>query len=177
MKIVKQILIGLGILLALLLLVAAFLPKSLSLSETIVIRKPQKEVMDYLKVLKNQDAFSEWVKADPNLHPEITGTDGTVGAKQSWNSKIDDVGEGNQTITALTESRMDVDIEFIRPMKGKAKAGNILKPISEKETELTVTFFMEANWPFNLMANTMGRYFVGKTEKQNLLNIKQILEK
>jgi hypothetical protein len=47
-----------------------------------------------MRIFKNQEQFSEWIKADPNLHPTITGRDGAVGAKQSWNSPVKDVGAG-----------------------------------------------------------------------------------
>lgn len=72
----------------------------MSVSET--INKPKQQVYDYVKTLRNQTQYSEWVKADPNLNPEIIGTDGTVGAIQRWDSKNDnigeDVGQGEQEI-------------------------------------------------------------------------------
>ncbi|MBK6825169.1 MAG: SRPBCC family protein [Saprospiraceae bacterium] len=125
MNIVKKIVVVIAFIIALPLVAALFVPKQYTVSVSETINKPKKEVYDYLVLLKNQEEYSEWVKADPNLHPTISGIDGTVGAKQSWNSRDDNVGEGEQTITALTEDRIDVDIKFIRPFKSHAKAANI----------------------------------------------------
>ncbi len=176
MNIVKKILSGILILLVLLAIIAAFLPKDYSASTTTTINKPKSVVMDYIKILKNQEQYSIWVMADPNLKPEITGIDGTVGAKQSWNSTSNEVGEGSQTITALTDDRMDVDLHFVRPMKGEAKASNILKAIDSTHTELTSEFYGTNKWPFNIM-NFFGKKMIIDAETKNLKNIKDILEK
>lgn len=113
-------------------------------------------------LLKNQEEYSEWVKADPNLHPTISGIDGTVGAKQSWNSRDDNVGEGEQTITALTEDRIDVDIKFIRPFKSHAKAANIFKALNENQTEVISEFYAKEIYPLNLMSYLFGRGMIKK---------------
>ncbi|MBK7880939.1 MAG: SRPBCC family protein [Saprospiraceae bacterium] len=177
MKILKTVSLILVIIIALPLIVAIFIPRQYTVSVSETINKPKKEVYDYLVMLKNQEEFSEWVKADPNLHPVITGVDGTVGAKQSWNSKDDNVGEGEQTITKLTDDRIDVDIKFIRPFEGNAKAANIFKVINENQTEVISEFYADEKYPLNLMSYLFGRGMIKNTEIKNLKNVKQILEK
>ncbi|HQX45124.1 MAG TPA: SRPBCC family protein [Saprospiraceae bacterium] len=177
MNIVKKIVVVIAFIIALPLVAALFVPKQYTVSVSETINKPKKEVYDYLVLLKNQEEYSEWVKADPNLHPTISGIDGTVGAKQSWNSRDDNVGEGEQTITALTEDRIDVDIKFIRPFKSHAKAANIFKALNENQTEVISEFYAKEIYPLNLMSYLFGRGMIKKTEIQNLKNIKQILER
>lgn len=177
MKILKKIFIVLVSIIALLLIVALFVPKKYTVSVSETINQPQPVVQAYLALLKNQEQFSEWVKADPNLHPTIEGLDGTVGATQRWNSKDNNVGEGSQTITAITADRMDVDLLFIRPFKGNAKAAHIYKSISANQTEVITEFYANESYPLNLMSYFFGRKMVEKIETQNLKNIKQILEK
>ena len=176
MNIVKKIVVVIAFIIALPLVAALFVPKQYTVSVSETINKPKKEVYDYLVLLKNQEEYSEWVKADPNLHPTISGIDGTVGAKQSWNSRDDNVGEGEQTITALTEDRIDVDIKFIRPFKSHAKAANIFKALNENQTEVISEFYAKEIYPLNLMSYLFGRGMIKKNEIQNLKNIKKILE-
>lgn len=176
MKILKRILVGIIGLIALLLIVALFTPKQYTVSVSETINRPKAEVMAYVTILANQEQYSEWVKADPNLHPQIIGTDGTVGAIQKWNSKDDNVGEGQQQITALTEDRMDVNLDFIRPFEGHAKAANIFKAVSDNQTEITAEFYEHAKFPMNLMSYFIGRKMIEETQKKNLHNIKTILE-
>lgn len=176
MRILKNILLGIVGFVALLLIVAIFVPIKYIVSVTETINRPQQEVFDYIKILDNQKEYSVWVLADPELKPEIIGQDGTIGAIQKWNSKIDDVGEGEQEITSLSPNRIDVDLRFKRPFEGKAKASNILKAITENQTEVTAEFYGDEAYPFNLMFYLFGRKMIADSERQNLQNIKKILE-
>lgn len=176
MKILKRIGIALIILLALPFIIALFIPRTYTVSVSETINQPKQVVFDYVRILNNQKKYSVWVMADPNLNPEISGTDGTVGAIQKWNSKIDDVGEGEQEITSLTMDRMDVDLRFKRPFKGEAKAANIFQEVSENQTILTSEFYSNDSYPMNLPSYIFGRSMMKKAQTQNLQNIKRILE-
>lgn len=176
MKILKFLAIGICGLVAILLLIAAFVPKQYTVSEKIVINKPKQVVYDYVKILKNQEQFSEWAKIDP---PSLkySGIDGTVGAMQTWDSQNKDAGAGSQKITALTPDRMDIDLEFIRPFKSSAKAANIFRAVNDSTTELTSEFYANDAWPMNLMGYFFAKGMIAETEKKNLQNAKGILEK
>ncbi|MDI1233288.1 MAG: SRPBCC family protein [bacterium] len=176
MKILKKILIIVLCLVALPFVVALFIPYKYTVSVTETIHQPRQVVFDYIRMLKNQKDYSIWVMSDPNMLPVITGTDGSIGAKQNWNSKLDNVGEGEQEIVALTPDRMDVDLRFVRPMKSEAKAANILKSISETETQITSEFYSDSKYPMNLPSYIFGRKYIREAQAQNLKNIKKILE-
>ncbi|MES2574776.1 MAG: SRPBCC family protein [Bacteroidota bacterium] len=176
MKVLKKILIVLGILIAIPLIAALFVPKKYTVSVSTTINKPGQVVYDYVRILKNQEQYSEWLKPDPNLHPTITGVDGTVGAKQIWDSKNDDVGAGEQTITNLSPERMDIDLKFLRPFEGHSKAANIFKAVTGNQTILTSEFYADEKYPLNLMSYLFGRPMIEETQSKNLKNIKEILE-
>ena len=61
MKIIKRIFLFLGILVLILLVVALFIPCEYTVSHTVTINKPQKEVYEYAKMLQNQKEWSVWV--------------------------------------------------------------------------------------------------------------------
>jgi hypothetical protein len=176
MKILKYVGFALLIIIALPFIVALFIPKSYTVSVSETINKPQQAVYNYVRMLDNQKNYSIWVMQDPSLNPEIIGTDGTVGAIQKWNSKLDDVGEGEQEITSLSPERMDVDLRFKRPFKGTAKAANIFTAISENQTLVTSEFYSNDRYPFNLPSYLFGRKMMRESQVKNLENLKHILE-
>lgn len=60
MNIFKKYLINFGVLVAIPLLVAAFVRKEYVVEREIIINKPKNEVFDYLKQIKNQADYSQW---------------------------------------------------------------------------------------------------------------------
>lgn len=176
MKIVKKIIIGILAFIVLLLVVALFVPNDYTVSVSTVINKPKSEVFDYVKNIKNQEKYSIWMMEDPNIVMKYEGTDGTVGFKASWNSKDDNVGEGSQQITAVSDERIDVDLHFERPMKGDDKAATIVEAISENQTKVTSEFYGHSTYPINLMS-LIGKKIITDAQTENLANLKKILEK
>lgn len=176
MKILKNLLYLILGLIIVALIAAAFLPKSYTVVVSETIKQPKTVVYDYLKLFGNQKEYSEWIKPDPNLVPVITGTDGTVGSKSSWKSENSDVGEGSQTITAMTDNQINLDLEFIAPMEGKAKVINKFESQDSTSTKVTVEFYSDAPYPMNLLSILVGKPMIEKTEKQILKNVKDILE-
>src|SRR4030095_17130270 len=88
------ILIVVAGLIALLLILALFMKKEHNVKREIVINAPPQKVFDFLRLLKNQDQFNKWAKADPDRKWEYKGTDGTVGFIISWSgNKKAGVGE------------------------------------------------------------------------------------
>lgn len=60
MKIVKKILIGVAVLIALPLIAALFIKSDYALEREITINKPKQDVYEYVKFLKNQNHYSTW---------------------------------------------------------------------------------------------------------------------
>jgi hypothetical protein len=177
MKILKRIGLVLLSLIAIVLIAGLFIPKKYTVSVKTTINKPKQQVYDYVKILANQKAYSEWMKPDPNVRVAYTGQDGTVGAKQAWASKVDDVGEGEMTIVAMNADRIDMDLKFVKPYSGNSKAANIFKAINDSTTEITNEFYADESYPMNIPSYIFGKSMIEKKHTQNLANIKAILEK
>ena len=100
MQILKKILIGLLAIVAFLLVVALFLPKTYTVSESVTINQPKQRVFEYAKSLKNQEQYSVWVMSDLGS-VSYKNPDSAVGAIQMWNSKdpeVHDAGVDNVDI-------------------------------------------------------------------------------
>jgi len=71
----------------------------------VTINAPAKTIYPYVSSLKAMDAWSPWAEMDPNMINTYEGTDGTVGAVNSWSSEVKDVGVGSQKITKLDPNK------------------------------------------------------------------------
>nr|MBP6455328.1 hypothetical protein [Chitinophagaceae bacterium] len=139
MKILKYLLLSIILILGIALIAAAILPKQYTISESIIIKNPLDSVYNYVRFLDNQKDYSVWILNDKTTKIKITGIDGEIGATQSWVGE--ESGEGSQTITGLTKSKMEVDLTFIKPFPGKQKAANLFEMIDSSSTKLTSEFY------------------------------------
>ncbi|AWA30165.1 hypothetical protein HYN48_08760 [Flavobacterium magnum] len=175
MKILKKILLVIAVLAGLLLVVAAFLPAHYTVVKTGEVNRPKQQVFDYIKSLKNQEQFSVWVMKDSKIQLVYTGVDGTVGSSVSW--KSEEMGEGSQTIAALSDNKVDIDLNFIKPMQDQPKASMQVDEVDAGRSKITYTFSGDAPYPVGRLMSIIGRQFIGDAYEQNLTNIKKNLEK
>lgn len=94
---IKKVLLGIAALIVLLVVCVAILafvaPTDFRVQREIVINKPNAEVFEYAKYLKNQNDWGPWFKKDPAMEQHFKGTDSTVGFVSHWSSQSDEVGE------------------------------------------------------------------------------------
>ncbi len=175
----KKILIGVAVVVSLPLIIALFTKKDYSLEREIIIAKPRQEVFNYIKLLKNQDHYSKWVMMDPKSRKTYKGTDGEVGFAAAWDSDNKNVGQGEQTISNIVDGqRMDLDLHFIKPFDGRAKAYMITESVSETQTKVKWGFSSSMKYPLNFMLLVMNmEKMLGDDISEGLGNLKKELEK
>lgn len=175
MKVLKILLIIIAVLIILPLIAALFVSNDYYVERSIVINKPRPEVFDYVSKLKNQEKYSVWVMADPNMKQEFIGTDGTVGFENTWNGN-EEVGEGSQKITAIVPNeRVDVTMHFIRPFEDYMDGSTITKD-TVGGTKVVNIVKGKSGYPTNLM-NPFLDGMIGPDMEKNLSNLKNVLEK
>src|SRR5258708_264432 len=119
MSILITILVIIASLIALVLIIALFIKKDYAVIRQVTINKPKQDVFNYIKYIKNQDDYSVWVKMDPNMKREFSGTDGTVGFVSAWDSTNKKAGKGEMEIKKIKEGeRVDMGLHFIKPFEG-----------------------------------------------------------
>lgn len=178
MKILKWILIVIGILIAIPLLVALFLPKDYSVQREVIINKPKDLVFAYAKSLKNQNNWATWNQMDPNQKNEYKGEDGTVGFIHSWVGNPDNVGSGEQEITKITEGeRIDFELRFTIPFESTSPAWITTETSGENQTKLTWGMSGTMPYPMNFMQVFMSMEdMIGTEYEKSLAKLKEILE-
>jgi hypothetical protein len=145
--------------------------------KSIVISRSSEEVFNYLKLTRNQDNFSVWNKADPNMNKRYQGTDGTVGFVYGWDSTIKNVGAGEQEITGIQEgASIDYEVRFLRPMENTAKIRFIITGSGSAATKVTWSFDSPSKFPFSLFS-PIFKWMLGKDLSKGLVNLKALLER
>jgi len=165
-------------LVAIILLIAAFVKKDYAVERSITLNMPKQVVYDYVKYLKNQNTFSVWAKIDPTMKVEYRGTDGTVGFVSAWDSPVKQAGKGEQEITKMEEGkRIDYEIRFLEPMKSTDYAYIVFDSVNDSTTNVAWGFFGKMKYPMNTMLLFMDMdKMLGKDLDGGLHNLKAILE-
>ncbi|MCX6319151.1 MAG: SRPBCC family protein [Bacteroidetes bacterium] len=176
MSILIIILSIIGSIIALFLIIAAFVKKDFSYQREIIISRSVPDVFAYVRRLKNQEHYSVWVMRDPAVKLVYTGTDGEVGATSAWESKDKHVGVGEQEIKKIIENQsLEMEIRFKKPFQDTNNARTTVEAV-EGGTRVTNCFYGTNAYPRNIM-NLVMEKMVGKDLQQNLVNLKQELEK
>ncbi|MFN0034397.1 MAG: SRPBCC family protein [Saprospiraceae bacterium] len=177
MKILKKILVALGILIAIPLIVALFMSKDYKVAREITINKPKQEVFDYVKYLKNQNNYSTWNMMDPKMKQTYTGTDGAVGFVSAWESEV--MGNGEQEIKKITEGeRIDAELRFKGMFASTSPAFMTTEAVSDSTTKVKMGMSGHMAYPMNFMQVFMSmEEMIGTEYEKSLANLKGILEK
>ena len=175
MKFLKGLGIVVLLLVALILIMAAFVSKDFKIEREVVINKPTPVVFDYIKYLKNQDQFSYWAMQDPGMKKEYKGTDGTVGFTAAWNGEK--MGVGEQEIKAIQQNaKVDYELRFKKPMEATNTAYLATEALGASQTKVKWALMGHSNYPMNIMNLVMK----GTLENQlqtGLDNLKKLMEK
>ena len=177
MKILRILLTIIGSIVALLLITALFVSKDMNYQQSVTINAPMETVWENVNSLADLDKWSPWNEKDPNMKKSMSGTDGTVGAKQSWESDKEDVGVGSQTITKLEPSHtMLTELKFMEPWESEAQSFVKLEA-DGSGTKATWGFESQMPYPMNLMGLFMDMEDqIGPDYKKGLNKLKALCE-
>lgn len=161
----------------LLLIVALFVRKGYTVYREVTIAKPVPEVFGYIRLLKNQDHYSKFVQADPDMQKIFKGVDGTEGFIYGWNGNKK-AGEGEQEIKKIVDGKqIDTEIRFVRPFAGIANATMTTQRIQADHTKVQWSFRSEMKYPMNVTLLFMDiEKFLGSDLEISLANLKRNLE-
>lgn len=149
----------------------------MKIEKSVKVKNSPGVVYEYLKFTRNQDNFSVWNMADPNMKKSYEGTDGTVGFIYRWDSAVKNVGAGEQEITAMENGKsIDYAIRFSRPMKNTGKTKFQITGSADGYTSVDWIFDSPSKFPMSLFSPIFKR-MLGKDLEKGLQNLRVILEK
>lgn len=163
---------------ALLLIAALFTKKEYSITRSVTIAKPREEVFNYIRYLKNQEAYSKWVMTDPDKKIDTKGSDGSVGFVYAWDGNKQ-AGKGEQEIMSIIPNeRMDVEVRFIKPFEGVASTPMVTESVGSDQTKVTWGMVSSMKYPMNIMLVLLNlERGLAKDLEISLSNLKRILER
>lgn len=175
----KKLLIACGVLAAIVVVVAivvATRPADFRVTRSITIAAPPPAVFALINDLQKWEAWSPWMKLDPNAKSTFEGPTAGRGAAMKWVGN-NQVGEGKMTIT---ESRMNeavrLHLEFYKPMAGTSDAEFTFQP-QGSDTVVTWTMTGKNNFIAKAMCLFMDMdKMVGGQFEQGLASIKSVAE-
>ena len=178
MKILKKIGLGIVALIAIVLFAGLFISRDFSFEKSITINAPIDAVWENTNSLADLDRWSPWADYDPNQKHELFGTDGTVGAKKTWDSEVENVGKGSQTIVKMEAPTLfETFLSFEKPFKSEAKGFVKLKPDGSDKTIVSWSFESEMPYPMNIMKLFMNMdESIGKDFNIGLSKLKKLCE-
>lgn len=160
--------------------IALFSKNKYTLTRNIVINKPKEEVFAYIKLNRNQQAYSKWLSLDPNTKIQFKGAaDGTPGAILTFASKNKKTGTGEWEIKNIADGeKVDFELRFLEPFVFTANGSFLTQSVAEQQTKVTWTYNSGMDWPMNFMLLFLDMdKLVGNDIQESLTKVKSNLER
>lgn len=172
----KKILLGIAILLAAVLVIAAFQPDEFSLERRTTINATPDSVFAHINDFHQWDAWSPWAKLDPNMVTTYGGPPSGVGSVYEWKGNSD-VGSGRMTITESTPvSKVVIALDFLEPIEANNTTTFTLTP-NGSGTDVSWTMAGKSNYLSKLMTTFVSmEKMVGPDFEKGLAQLKTAVE-
>lgn len=170
------ILLGIVLLIAIILIVAATKPNTVHYERSAVMNAPPDRILAQIDDFHAWRAWSPWEKLDPDMKREYSGAPKGVGAKYRWSGN-NKAGEGHMTITEVTPDLVQLDLHFIKPWEAQC----LTRFRTTREGNATrLTWTMDG--PNTFMGKIFGLFvnmdrMIGKDFETGLAGIKTQAEK
>ena len=181
MSLIKRILWGVAALLLLLILVSFFLPGTVHIERSKVIKAPPATVFSLVNNLRTYDDWMPWNRKDPGMQQTFGDKDAGAGASYSWTSTDKEVGNGTLTITeSVPDQKVLTSLDF--GDMGTSIGGWVLSP---QDSGTRIVWYMDSKMTGkNIFHSLVGKYMglfmdkmVGPDFEQGLDSLKSISER
>lgn len=174
MKIVKVLVWVLVALVGVFLIAAAFLPKSMNFSRSVVITKPPSAIYQVVADYHSWKKWSHWSKMDPTQKESISGPDKQVGSTMAWVG--DKTGTGSMTIISAENGKtLKHQMVFLKPQSNTAWASFAFEPVAGG-TKVTWDFQGNAPYPVGRWMCLIMAPMIGRAYEASLADLKTLLE-
>lgn len=173
---IKKVLIGLVLVIALLFGYASTLPSEMKISRELLIRAKPEAIYPYINHSRKMNEWMPWSESDPEAKMLYSGPELGIGSTTSWDSK-GNMGTGQAVIVESIPNRsVKTQLTYTKPMKMEQLAEVSLTP-AEGGTVV--------RWSVNGHSPLISRIFcifmdvdktVGGEFEKGLANLKRIVE-
>lgn len=153
-------------------------PSSYRVERSAVINAAPADVFGHVYDFSKWQAWSPWIKLDPNAKVTFEGPSSGPGAIMHWAGN-EKVGRGAMAITqARPVEALDIRLDFVEPMEGTANVGFTFKP-NGQSTLVTWTIDGPQGYFERLICTVMGvdvEQMIGADYERGLANLKAVAE-
>jgi len=175
MKVLKTLLLSIAGLIAVLLLIAIFLPSDYRIERSIEISQPVPVVFDQVADFNHWLAWNPWTDTEPTARNTISGAPKTVGSSWAWEGE--ELGKGSLTINEIIPNQaIRSTLRFIEPQQMVARdswsfvpAGTGTKVIWANEGKLS--------YPMERYVGLFMDSILGSDYEKGLAKLKRVAEK
>lgn len=175
MTIVKNLLLGLLALIALLVVVGMFLSDNVHVERDTVIAAPPAEVFPLLTNMRAFNRWSPWADLDPDALYTFEGPDDGEGARMTWASENPSVGNGSMDIIESVPHKL-VRYQLDFGSQGDAVAYMTLMP---EGNGTRVAWAFDTEFGYNIVGRYLGLFldnWVGSDYEKGLVRLKNLVE-
>jgi hypothetical protein len=175
-SVLLYIFLGVVAIIGVLCVVIASRRNDFKIARSATMAAPPAAVFEQVNDFHKWDAWSPWVKMDPNAKSTFEGPTSGEGAKMSWDGNSD-VGAGNMTIVeSQPNDHVRIMLDFIKPFEGTCDVLMKIEPAGD-QTKLTWNMAGKNNF----IAKAIGLFMdcdkmVGEQFEKGLANMKGIVE-
>jgi carbon monoxide dehydrogenase subunit G len=172
----KIVVLILAVIIAAFVIVVAMRPGNFKIARSITIKAQPSDAFALVNDFHKMDAWSPFMKMDPNVKKEYTGAPSGVGAGYAWMGS----GKTGQGKMMIVDSRpnelVEMNLEMVRPMKAVNSVEFTFKPEGD---QTKVTWVMSGRNSF--VSKAFSLFFnmdkmVGAEFEKGLLDMKVMAE-
>lgn len=175
-KIVLGILGALGLVVAIVLVLALTKPDQIHVERSLVMRGAPADVFPFANDFRKFITWMPWADIDPNQTVEYSDPSSGVGSWYTWKGN-DEVGQGRMEILAAESGKVVHKLEFIEPFESVAQSTISMKPAGEGQVEVTWAYDADADFGTKIMCVFMDfDSMMGPDFEKGLANLQKAVE-
>lgn len=174
MKILKTLGIVLAVLVAIALIVPAFLASEKTIERTITVNAPVKSCYVLVNDLKSWNKWSPWYAMDTTVKMEFSENASGENAWYTWVSTNSNVGEGKLTITHSSMDSVVVKLEF--KDWGESSSTYFFESLGENETKVGTRMVAKSDGYLSRWFVVMMSGMLADNFDKGLASIKEVAE-
>ncbi len=173
MKVLKIILIIVGILVAAMLIVPLFSPATAKVSAGIEIQKEPSEIFPLVASYTDREKWDPWVASDSTTKVTIHSKSGFIGSTYEWDGVK--LGTGRMEVISVTDNESIKSSLWFGDMDSPSEIEWTFEPV-ENGTQLVWSFSQETSYPIGRLGMIFGKIFLKQSFESGLKNLKEYLE-
>ncbi|OED38633.1 hypothetical protein AB833_19080 [Chromatiales bacterium (ex Bugula neritina AB1)] len=143
------------------------------IDRSVTIDAPVEKVRSLTENFHEWPVWSPWLLMEPESEVNVYGEAGQPGHGYDWNGDL--VGSGKMQTTSIGDGRHEMDLNFLKPFRSKAKVALHVTPIADNQSR--AEWHMYGALPFFLffMTKTM-KAMIGMDYERGLRMLKEYAE-